>query len=660
MTLQMAVDLVSLQLSGYPRIQVNFTGEGVDDECALLYERLTQNLVKKLLPPTLFEGFEEEEIHELLTAQLPVFQVTPLQEASGQLSFYLVNRYRANASKFFLEMINRWLIPGKRLDVLKLFAADFCLPDISSDLYTICELTTRVESEEDLATIQQNLPIIESEICLGVTSNYGAQRVLEVKGLTADEKTSTIQEHVVNLVNRRPTDFDVNVYTEMQHVLVMCRDEFKHVRECRHLSRIIGIQYLFRKWLRQAVERQPNKRHLTLKIVKARLHLETGLKTVLGVIIGVNFLRDNELMEERHILKAVQNYVPNVKVVEGSFFSNGGRSQKLRTLYLEIEKANGEEFSSDEVKRLRKHLPGDLKDRIEHLMHPVFMPRNEEEIMRYILMLSSQLKYSRDMPQVVISFDEQTDYHLSFTVILLRVLKKGMASIQQLFSEGESFLEFIPDRCRTVGYVRKKYPKEATVFRLRLPKARFLRNNHSIDLYKARQLVAEELHRVLGDVRDFNGGMISKQNELLCTVRDLLGSRGKSNEFLLENFFYSLNPVIMRTVLEPHILKNLFLLLLSALEEGFFKGEAYCLKSKADAEAAYAVVTTDSPQLREVIKSNLSRLELSQLELATTYVNVYDTPRLGYILRDGDQERQGRFLQAIAHSVEQAQRVVCA
>ena len=147
------------------------------------------------------------------------------------------------------------------------------------------------------------------------------------------------------------------------------------------------------------------------------------------------------------------------------------------------------------------------------------MPRNEEEVMRNILILTNQIKYVRDIPQVAITFDEQAYAHLYFTVILARLLKPESTSLADLFKKGNSIAEYLHDRTKVMGFVRKKYAKEATVFRLKLPKDGFLRADHSIDLYKARQTVVGELLKVVGEIRDYNGGMISKQHELLSTIR---------------------------------------------------------------------------------------------------------------------------------------------
>ena len=108
---------------------------------------------------------------------------------------------------------------------------------------------------------------------------------------------------------------------------------------------------------------------------------------------------------------------------------------------------------------LKERLAEDLKNGVERLMRPLFMPRNEEEVMRNIITLAQQLRYPRDLPQVIISFDEQTDADLSFIIIFLRVLHKGMPSIQELFQRSRTFLKFIPDRAKMLGCCGKNILK---------------------------------------------------------------------------------------------------------------------------------------------------------------------------------------------------------
>ncbi len=579
-------------------------------------------------------------------ALLPLVSVTWCEELPGDISFYSLSKYRANSFRFFFDMLCNSLLPGKRLNLVLLYAADFRMPEISDQIFTFCEVIIRVENQQELAVIQANFPTVESELKLGIPSNHYARRILEIRGLLNEEKTVVIQEHLSCFINRSPEKFDYDLLTEMQHVLVMCHEKFKADRECRHLSRIICAQYLFRKALRDDIRRAPKKRALYLKLFRARLKEENRFKNVLGVLVGMNFFQNTEVFNQNHLLKAIQNYLPKAQIIEGSVFVNRHGSEHVFTLYLEIEKNNGLDFTSDEIRLLRQELPSDLKDRIEHLMHPVFMPRNEEEIMRNILSLSKEIKYLRDIPQVFISFDEQTHAGLLFTIILVRVLKSDSIPIQEMFKQTDSLLDYTPDCCQYTGMLRRKYKKEATVFRVKLPKDHFLRADHSIDLNKARQAVAAELFKVVGEFRDFNGGMISKQNEVLCELRGLLYDK-KYNDLILENFFYSLMPVVMRNVLGSHALYTLFLMLLDFIDEPSLRKKNYDIK-RVDQEAfLFLMIKIEDGAIREELNKAITKLHIHASELANCYVSVHDTIYKGYIYRSHDKNKKELFYQTV-------------
>ena len=111
-----------------------------------------------------------------------------------------------------------------------------------------------------------------------------------------------IQEYIVSILQKRPQDFDADIFLEMQHFLVHASEAFKKIREYRHMSRIIIILYLFRKFITKSIAKKENKRYLSLKLFKTRLYEENTSKQVLSLFIAVNFLKENEAFEERHIL----------------------------------------------------------------------------------------------------------------------------------------------------------------------------------------------------------------------------------------------------------------------------------------------------------------------------------------------------------------------
>ena len=52
--------------------------------------------------------------------------------------------------------------------------------------------------------------------------------------------------------------------------------------------------------------------------------------------------------------------------------------------------------------------------------------------MRHLIALSREIRCSNDIPQLVISFEEQTEESLIFSVILVRILKRRTAPLKQL------------------------------------------------------------------------------------------------------------------------------------------------------------------------------------------------------------------------------------
>ncbi len=615
---------------------------------APLYELVIEHVLRAALPFSLLEpALDDPDLlqdqQELFEDNLPFF-ASNAQGPGSCVSFFLLWKSRPHAFTFALEILSKWLCPGRRLTVTSLFASDLHLPQLSDTTLSLCEIVILPSSLTEYEEIQRNIPLIESELRLGVQSKYLAWRILEVKGLNSDEKSVIILEQVNYLIKRQPTHFDIDLITEMQHMLVMFQDEFINSHDSRYLSRLVSTQYIYRREIRNAVNSDPGTRHLLLKLFKAKLQGEESHRNILGILLAVNFIGDNEVFEEKHILKAVRNYISTVVSVEGSFISHRRGSEKVCTIYLEIEKEDGAAFSPQEVSLLRNELPYDLRDRIEHLMHPVFMPRNEEDIMRNILSLSSQIKYVRDVPQVFISFEEQTRDSLLFSLIMVQVCMPGAPTLQELVQYVDTPLEYIHDRCKTVGMLRKKYAKQATVCRVKLKKHNFLRDDGSIDLNKARQYVVDELVKIIGDFRDFNGGMISKQNEQLCLLRQNLEGNAKFNDLLLENFFYALTPVTMRTVLEVGILSKLFHLLLEAMDEHLFDTGTPILKLVEESDDLLVVASGESAKINEALFNLTTDLRLDPEKLVHSYVQVYNAPYLCFVYRTAERELRREFL----------------
>ena len=541
-------------------------------------------------------------------------------------------------------MISRWLLPQKRVNVELFFASDVRLPHLSEDLLSVAEIVVYLKSASDVEEVRRNLQSIETEIRLGIVSSYHARRILEFKGLSSDGKTAMIQEKIGSLIQSHSKDFDRGIFMQMQQFLVTCPEEFKKDRDYHHISRIISNLYSLRKLLKQNIDTFSTKRHIHLKFLKTEL---ANSKHVLGILAGLNFLSDHEVFDTSHLISAIQNHFPMIRPVQGSFFIDRAADAPLQTLYLEIEKENGADFTLDEIQLLRGVLPEEIKSHIEKLARPIFMPRNEEEVLRNIMALSRQLRYVNDMPQVIISFDEQKGSDLCFTIILLRVQAESAPTVQEIFASSLTPLKYIPDRVRRVGHLRKKYVKEATVFRTLVASEPFLRPDHSVDLYKARQHILIELSALIGEVRDYNGGMIYKQHELLGLLKSALGRIGEQHNVLLEKFYYSLVPIEMRTSVQVEHLKQFFLLLMQAMKTDLtLRKKNNDFLFKHDAKRALAVIPIEANQ-RKILSDRIETLGLPAHQHVSFFLESSEASYAGYLLFSEDTELKKRFLQVL-------------
>jgi hypothetical protein len=622
------------------------------------YKEGVRELLVKVLPKEVFcqNGRDPSTLlqrKEFLQNQLPLLVWSEFSPAPCLLSIVLLTKYRKNVGNFFYDIISRWLIPQKNVQVEMFFASDFRFPELSEEAFTVAEILVRLESEEEIQKVQGQIKSLETEIRLGVVSEAHANQILEFKGLSSDRKILLIQGKIGSLIRSHSKDFGQNIFSHMQHFLVTCKEEFKATRDYHHISRIISVLYLLRKLIKQKMEKLPHRRHVFVKFLKTKLQDQGRERTVLGILVGLNFLNDHEIFEKIHLIKALKQYLPNIVPVENSFFIDRNNKNSIATVYVEIEKTDHAEFTIEEVQKLKGDLPETLKSHVGYLMHPIFMPRNEEEVVRNMLTLSQQLKYINDIPQVIISFDQQTGVELSFTVIVLRILGSKSLPVQQTFNSSNSSLKLVVDRVKKIGYLRRKYVKEATIFRAIVSSTDYLREDHTIDLSKARQAILAEMTLIFGEVRDYNGGMIYKQNESYQFLKSLVGEEGVKNERLLEQFFYAIQPVEMAVISKQESLKNLFFMLLNTI-----KREQQRIQKRTDwlfkqePKAIFAIIPLyDLSQKRE-ISDGIESLHLLSSEIASFYLKQEETFYLGYMYFSDDIAKQKQFLKTIQQAIE--------
>ncbi len=588
-----------------------------------------------------------------LRQHIPIVHWEVSECAPGGINIYLLcqslNNY--DLSQFFLEMISRWLVPGKLATILSAKHLTFRFVGIPDESYFISEIFALVDDERVFTSIQKNMNALAHEIALGAVSAHHARHILVTKALTQEHKTTLIHKTIVELSTRKFKPIGPEVFFEMHHFLLASDDEFKRIRDVRHMCRIICYHNWFRRLLRRYSD--SDQREIMVKPLHATLRFQFGEKCVIGLVIAMSFLKEYEQFEARHIASACQRVIPGIQIVPRSFFSYQNPSDPIHSYYVEIEKRDGSALTSKEVALLRQGLLVEIPHCVEQLSHTLFIPQNEEEIMRNILLLSQEIRYVRDIPQMIIAFQGQSDDTLRFHITLVRLCKDDKTpTLDELFKKVSELVEFLPTSKKIIGHVRNKYPKEANTFLLECRKAPFMRVDHSVDLSRAREFITAAICQALhGDVRDLNGGLMSQQNKLLVGLKGLLTQDEKKEEIHLENLFHNLQPVLMRSLLPPELIKQSFDIFLQLHNEARENSHPRYREMRTP-DALSVMVCVQEEHFLDEMQKEIVKLDFKDLELAHSHMEVDGLHYAGYIIVRAEEQKIAAFQHALKATLE--------
>jgi len=640
---------------------------------------IAQQMIEAMLPERGFSPDAAEECFYQLSREIPLFQysVTPGQPKGILLKVLYQADFTEEIGRYVRDMFSRWLVPGKRISNSAGLNLQFSFQGFLQKQFQFRHFFFQFDDPLDLSSALKTLPCLIEEIRINILAVYQARYLTSLKSipskqrslltqqnisvlfqnpfasshnvhhrflakLSEEEKFGIVKKTINNLTHARPYDFDTDIFREMNDFTSRLQAPFTALRDPRHISRIVAFHYLFKKKLLQAIQETPNERHLIIKLVKTQL---STTHPVMGILIGMNLLRESEHFDRKHLLSAIQSCLPQASAVADSYIVDR-REENVRIFYIEIQKPQRVPFTFQETRQLKDLLPDRLKRRVENVTHPIFMPRNEEEVMRTIVILSKQMRFLRDLTHVTIHYEKQSDTEITFLIVLVRVLKENDLPFKELIQSSRLSLRITIDEIRSAGYLKRRFPKEAVVFRAILDKSLFFRKDFSLDLKRARQKISSELRLLLGDFRDFNGGMIHKQDEALEQLRKTIGSIAVHQETLLENFFYSLRPGIMQTILPPEILRSLFAMLLEVLDEDFSQ-KGFSLKVSGEGKYFLAMVGAAAPTFKEEVMGAVSLLRIPSYDLTTSFLQVQENATIAYILRTENLERRSQFQQVL-------------
>ncbi len=357
-----------------------------------------------------------------------------------------------------------------------------------------------------------------------------------------------------NWISRFPQFIESSIINDLYLLHLVASKKFLDHRSPSHLFRIVLSIYTMQRKLLRSATFSANQRHLEFRWTPASLLFPFSSKSVMGCLIAFNGVDRYESFDEENIVLALQKHLPDLRLVKESSYHHSSQHKNLKIFYFEVERRDGLPFSLQERSLLKNNIEEKVKNSIRQLSPIPFLGNNEEEIFKNILVLSQEIQSPEDLPQACINLDHETEKEFVFRVTLVYVSPFHRFSLKECFLNG-TFISQIELTVRQLD----DHPIEAHLFYLHLPRdASLVRSNGSLDFYGARQKVAALITTAIGEFRDFNGGIIIKQQEMLQSFKERFPKIVNQDSGILETFFYAITPMEKQVVLKHHSLDTLF------------------------------------------------------------------------------------------------------
>lgn len=459
-----------------------------------------------------------------------------------------------------------------------------------------------------------------------------------------EQKILSLNHKLEQLVNRFPKIFDSFIFKDRDRLLAFFEPEFIHKRSVDHLLRFITSLYIKKKNLLKILPYSSKTRFIEVRFLPTKLDFPFVSKRVIGVLVQISLNNRYELFDQDHLLKALQSFIPHLRIVKGSIYSFQAPQDSIKTIYVEFEKTGNLFLTLKERQLLLNEVREEIANRVERLVPAVFMTRNQEEILRNILTLSQEIQLPTDCPQVMISFETQKAEEFVFNLIYVRIENRNSLPIENLLNQKAQFGVWTLERKQLVKYLNQ-HSIFAYVFRILLPPVGFIvRNDGALNFFSARTHIANHLKMCMGEFRDFNGGILIKQEETLLSLKQHLPEVMSE---MIENLYYSITPIEMQAILGLNLLKTMVTLFLKILEIPFLSDSPYIIENRTTENRLLVMLRILNKDLYEIAKEHLLSFEFPEAIEASLFLSIQNSYVFGYIIDANDTQFTRRFLDSL-------------
>jgi oligopeptide transport system substrate-binding protein len=458
-------------------------------------------------------------------------------------------------------------------------------------------------------------------------------------------KILSLNKQLEKLISRFPHSFNTSIFKERDRFLAFFDNDFIKKRSSRQLLQLISSFYIKRKELLRNITTSMKNYQNKIRIIPLKIQYPFASKWAVGVLLQIPLKNQYEIFNQHHLLKAIQSILPKLKMIKDSTYIFQDPNEIIKTIYIECEQPHNKSLSLQELNFLKTLLNERVVSRIEKVVPSVFMTRNQEELLRNILTLAREIETHKDLPQIIISLETQTQENFIFSILCV-CSKKALANpIEMLTTIKHPFFTWHLERKQLVKYVKQYQPVFAYIMQLFVsPTPAISRNDGSLNFLEVRRQIIQVLKNHIGELRDFNGGILIKQQEALQAIQQFLPDT--DGEFV-ENIFYAISPIEMQAILPLKTLLFLVQTILSTSETPFPNGTNYSINYEKQKTTNLIILCLTNGAFYEMAKEYLTHFDLPEIVLASLYVPRKDFQIICYIIKGDDADGQRAFLQTL-------------
>ncbi len=556
------------------------------------------------------------------------------REEGGLFIIQTISSFKTSSAKFIHEFIHLEIETNSNLEVESFCALPFQFFELDAQKYLVTETVLLVKDVKTFESSYNLVRGLHKQLKLGLRSTFYARMCMEMKGRSLESKVAYVQERIMRYIHRFPEVFDYDLIPLMNEFMSQAKEVFTKNRMTRDLSKSILTLYYFSKKIELKTKIRTTERKIFVKSHFCFIEELFGRKKVLSVMVGLSYLFENERLAKDHLLKACRKFIKGVMDVEDSFMKISLEGSGSKYFYIEIEKKDGV-ISALEKKSFETGFSKYLEVHIQKFTRKIFMPQNTEEVIKYTVALSKELRTLDDFAQVAVLFDSQMTDSLLFTAIVVRARTLDSLSAFEIFSKGEEKRY----TCKIKHVRRLGEFKEGIEISYMMKISSFMREDYSIDIYRARSKIIADLQKKFGVIRDYNGGMLEKQGGVLSVCQSALKRRGVKNSVLVENFFYALHPSEIRAIIDA---KNFEAFFMSFYEVFTYKVPKDIHFEEVNGNIVF-IARVRFEKKKELFLSEMKSLDIPTGNLIYFSLKIQDKFYLGATLNYSNEEEKRAF-----------------